>query len=269
MELKEIEERVAASLVIMNSDGFYDFRPTFYNRESRLVLDEACLWLAEGKCTEADLKDAIAIYRADCEVSYIDFRIKVPEPDVAEWKRMNLLFGSPANKRLVPPRDLGMRRAYLQVKTLNAMRLTIDNKQPVSTKLRQQFNWLMVRAAVKSPELLAVAVELESYNPYHKRLSSPPPVNMTQHLEEQTTEEVAPKPQKIFGGPTTVDNSSFESRLPPASVKQTRQAKREPDMAAVFTTRPQAQEIPHELPEEIHEEFAAYCANLYEKTKGN
>lgn len=278
MTLDEIEERVKHSLEALNTpDEIYDWRLTHYNSGAWANLQEGCYFLSEGKIEETTFKVLIKTFRDLSLISYIDFHIKVPEPGVDEFRRMNLLFG-PLDKdvRILPPRDAEARKTYLQEKTLSAMRLSMENKHVISEKIRQQFNWLMIREKNKTPDMLATHLNLENYNAYQKRLAPGPTVVLTQHRGfEGEVEIAAPAPAPMFA-PSTVDNSSFESRLGPTQTKAPRaagvrkQAKINgvPTEITVFPYEPEA-EAPHELPSEIHEEFAAYCQNLYEKDKGN
>lgn len=284
MTLDEIEQRVKNSLEALKR---YDWRITFYNHEAWKNVQEGCFRLSQNTLSELDLKDLIKVFRDRSEISFIDFRIKVAEPGVDDFKRMAYLFG-PLRKdaRLLPPRDEGDRKAYLQLKTLEAMRLTMEHKQIVGEKLRQQFTYLMIRASIKTPEMMAVHLQFESYNPYQKHLTPAPKVVMRNHFVkpeaqpeapapvETTPEPVTPAPAPMFA-PTVVDNSSFESRLAPSTKKSNRGPRRHPQLPPM-NLRPEqivvmdmGPETPHEMPSEIHEEFAAYCQNLYEKAKGH
>lgn len=270
MELREIEERVQATLQGFNAQAeLCDYRPTWFNQKARADLDEACYDLSAGRYGPDELKPFLRAYRDACAISYIDFRIKVSEPGPGEFNRMALLFGPLTNDvRLLPPRDAEAREDYRRTKILKAMRLIMETKQAVSEKLRQQFSWLMVRYKTKPPQMLAVAVEFESYNPYQKRLNPAPGVVMTNHFAEETMQETKPAPEPMFA-PETIDNSAFEARLPATPAK----ASKKP---WVDTYKPTAEPMPvrvtlapHELPAEIHEEFAAYCRGLYEKAKNH
>lgn len=279
MTLDEIEERVKQSLEALNSaEEIYDWRLTFYNTPAWANLEEGCYFLSEEKIAEVTLKELIKTFRDRSQTSYIDFHIKVPEPGVDEFRRMAILFGPLQTEvRLIPPRDADARKAYLQEKTISAMRLSMENKLVISEKIRQQFNWLMIREKEKSPSLLAVSLNFESYNAYHKKLASAPTVTIVQHrgLLEPIA---APAPAPMFA-PSAVDNSGFESRLAPTQVKRSirtmgrpARVRNEMPIAPTGSTHYcdiEQPEAPHELPSEIHEEFATYCQNLYEKAKGN
>lgn len=289
MTLDEIEERVKHSLEALNNqEELYDWRLTFYNTPAWANLQEGCYFLSQGQIEEATFKVLIKTFRDRSLISYLDFHIKVPEPGVDEFRRMAFLFG-PLNRdvRLVPPRDAEARKAYVQEKVLSAMRLSMENKHVISEKIRQQFNWMMIREKVKTPEMLAVHLSLESYNPYHKKLAPCPVVSITQHREIMETEqEQVPAPAPMFKV-EAVDNSSFEARLAPAPVKTPRNKAREraitnypgvektalvngvEQQVVIYPHNEETAALCHELPSEIHEEFAAYCQKLYEKTKGN
>lgn len=278
MDAQEIEERVAASLEALNiPEELYDWRISYYNAGAWANLQEGCYFLSEGKIEEAPLKTLIKTFRDLSQISYIDFRIKVPEPGVAEFRRMANLFGPLRNDiRLIPPRDATARPVYLYNKTLVVMRLVMEHKQEVSPKLRQQFTFLMLRTKERPPELLGVSLNFENYNPYNKRLNPAPAVVLTNHMEEKRyvteAEIMLPTPvvERMFGSSQGVDNSSFESRLPPSHVK----AHRAPGIRKQGKINGVPTEIvvypyegdnllPHELPAQINEEFAAYCQNLY------
>jgi hypothetical protein len=286
MTLEEIEERVKLSLEALNTPKErYDWRLTYYNAEAWTELQEGCFALSEGRATEDDLKALIKEFRDRSELSLIDLHIKVAEPSLDDFKRMAYLFG-PLRKdvRIIPPRDEGDRKAYMQLKTLEAMRLTMEHKQIVSEKLRQQFTYLMLRASIKTPEMMAVHLQFESYNPYQKHLSPAPKVTIRNHFvkpdpqteaptpAEATPAPATPAPAPMFS-PTVIDNSSFESRLAPPTKKAGRGPRTHRPLPPM-NLRPEQivvmdmglEEAPHELPSEIHEEFATHCEELY-KTK--
>lgn len=292
MTLEEIEERVKHSLEALNSPNeLYDWRITHYNAGAWAELQEGCYALSEARISDSQFKDLIRLFRDKSAISLIDFHIKVPEPGKEEFKRLSQLFGVKPDVRLVPPRDEGDRKLYLQLKTLEAMRLTMEHKQIVSDKLRQQFTYLMLRASIKTPEMMAVHLQFESYNPYQKHLSPAPKVAIRNHfVKPEPLPELPPigdptsvptkakciEPSTSMFAPTVVDNSSFESRLPPVTRKSGRGARPHrplPPMALrpeqIVVMDMGREETAHELPSEIHEEFAAYCKNLYEKAKGN
>jgi hypothetical protein len=276
MTLDEIEERVKHSLETLNeAEELYDWRITHFNDLAWLNVSEGCYQLSEGKLSENDLKSLIKVFRDRSEISYIDFHVKVPEPGVDDFQRMVILFGLKPGTRLLPPSNFDDRKTYLQKKILSAMRLTMENKHVVSEKIKQQYNWMMIREKTKTPEMLAVHLNLESYNPYQKKLTPAPAVTLTQHRGfEGTVEIAAPAPAPMFA-PSRVDNSSFEARLAPAPAQATRKKARShpsvplPREIDRVTAVWEKEGAPHELPTEIHEEFAAYCQNLYEKAKGH
>lgn len=277
MTLEEIEERVKHALEALNSpDELYDWRLTHYNSGAWANLQEGCYFASdespqEEKIADVTIKELIKAFRDRSVISHIDFHIKVPEPGKDEFRRMSLLFGLKPDVRLLPPRDEGDRRSYRELKTLEAMRLTIEHKQIVSEKLRQQFTYLMVRTPIKPPELLAVHLKLEGYNPYQKKLSSAPNVNLRNHFVPiEKTVNQAPAPAEPMFGPSSVDNSSFEARLLPTRSQAKRQPTKSPWADTYIPSKePMPIEVTYTPPTEIHEEFATYCQNLYEKAKGN
>lgn len=286
MTLDEIEERVKHSLEVLNSpEELYDWRLTHYSQPAWANLEEGCYWLSEGdpeKMTEATLKVLIKAFRDRCHISYIDFHIKVPEPGVAEFRRMVRLFGLTVtdgyHPRLVPPRDADTRAAYREAKVISAMRLTMEHKQVISEKLRQQFTYLVIRSKVKTPALLAVSLKFESYNSYQKKLDAAPTVALRNHfmptIEDTTSPAPTPAPKEPMFAPMVTDNSSFESRLPPTQARRFPGKKGKvrvnggPLVDATFYPIEPDIDFPHEMPAQVHEEFAAYCQALYEKRGG-
>ena len=290
MNLEEIENRVRDSLVALNSpDELYDWRLTFFNGPAWDDLSEACYELSESKIGEDKLKEHIKLFRDKSEISFIDHHIKVPEPSKKDFERMALLFGPLRNdQRLLPPRNAETRKVYVAQKILAAMRLSMENKQVISDKIKQQYNWLMIRTqnTERTPEMMAVHLQLSDYNAYHKRLEPGATVIMTHHLiqqEQLTDAEALEIVEPMFGSSSFgTDNSSFESRLADVPIKGKRTARERageykthhvPVALGVELARemlnPAKQEAAHELPSEIHEEFAAYCQDLYEKAKGH
>lgn len=274
MTLEEVEQRVSQSLEALNrEEERYDWRLTHYNFSSWESLEEGCYELSEGRATEEQLKALIKTFRDRSQVSYIDWHIKVPEPGVKELARAKLLFDLASDVRLVPPRYEPDRKNYRAEKIVNVMNLTMEFRQHISEKLRQQFHWLMIREQKNlNPEILAVQVKFEEYNPFQKKLSQAPTVTLEYHLseEQKLTKEEAPAP--IGDVPVSVDNSSFEARMAPAPEKAARSPRggRKVTYSPALPPKPEPPpEAPHEMPAEIHEEFAAYCQNLYEKAKGN
>lgn len=269
MNIEEIKARVDKALASFNQEGFsqsYDFRPTHANAESKKLLEEASYNLSEGKINEEQLKLAIKAYRDTCPACYIDFHILALEPGQLEMERIKKLFyGSedfPAT--ILTPVDDSSRRAQVEAKILGVMKLTMEAKQVVSEKLRQQFSWLVVRTKEKSPAMLATSMNFESYNPYQKTLTPALPVSFVRDSEVSAPKELEGSPS-VFSS-TLGDNSDFESRLPQAPTKKKRPSKpsgprREIEQAADVWLSEGAKEAapPHELPNEIHEEFAAYC----------
>ena len=273
MNLEEIEQRVQRSLEALNSpDEIYDWRLTHYNSGAWANLQEGSYFLSEGKIEETTFKILIKTFRDLSFISYIDFHIKVPEPRVEDFRRMALLFG-PLNKelRLIPPRTQEQRAEYLRQKTTDAVRLTIDCRQVISEKLRQQFTYLLIRTKERPLDLLAIALNFENYNPYQKKLLPAPAVVLGYHLneEEETAKRETEENLTTSDAGKTLDNAEFELRLAPTPVKFTKPRSGTGSVAENFRPAPAIAEAPHELPGEIHEEFAAYCQNLYEKAKGN
>ncbi len=279
MTLDEIEERVTNSLGAMNTpEELYDWRLTFFNSHAWLNVQEGCYALSENRLSEADLKSLIGVFRERSEISFIDFHIKAPEPGPEEFDRMARLFGPLRNDvRLLPPRDAKARKAYTQQKILASMRLMMETRQPISEKLRQQFNWMMIRTqnTERTPEMMAVHLQFADYNSYRKVLIPGAPVSLTQHrMEEKDQEATTPAPAPMFPSSFGTDNSDFESRLAPVKVTHRIQNPRPPqkiDLTAAKDWGTVGDVVVslavHELPSEIHEEFAAYCENLYDRMK--
>jgi hypothetical protein len=94
--------------------------------------------------------------------------------------------------------------------------LVIACRQPISEKLKQQFTALVVGTKDKSAELLGMIYEYEHYNEYKKKLTPTPPVQLNYDVAPQSADVGA---DTAFT-PETLDNESFEQRLPPAKPKK-------------------------------------------------
>src|SRR5947207_664765 len=182
-KVEETEARVQAALdsfnhQIINADGVevtlrldrYDYKLTHLNVEANRILQNTIQLYTTGVVAEDAVKQAIREFRDASEVGHIDFNIRVLEPGIREFRRMQLIFGREAGQKLIPARTEAERTMYLQEKIRLALSSALSHRIVVTDKLAQQFAALMAHTKERSPELLKIAVEYETYNPYKRRL---------------------------------------------------------------------------------------------------
>jgi hypothetical protein len=254
-KIDEVSARVDAALVTLTAGGLYDFRPTHYNHEATRRLQNVIQLFASGVVDEAAMKAAIRELCDTSRVSYIDFHIKVPEPGYKDFRRLALLFGREHGVRLIPPRDADERAANYASKVQAVVGLVIACRQPISEKLKQQFTALVVGTKDKSAELLGMIYEYEHYNEYKKKLTPTPPVQLNYDVAPQSADVGA---DTAFT-PETLDNESFEQRLPPAKPARVKPRGFEEIWPVAETVELKPGEG---LP--LHEEFRDFCEQLYE-----
>ncbi len=271
--MSDADERVEAALKsfniqVMVVDGVevtlqldkYDYRVTHFNEEAWRRLKNTVELFKGGVMDEATVKDHIRAFRDLSEVGHIDFNIRALEPSPGDFKRYCRLF-SWEGGRITTSRTPDERRNYLDRKVVHCLQLTMAARQPVSEKLAQQFRGLCARRKEKPPELEAVILEYERYNPYAKKLAEPPTVS----VNYDKPPEAPAIPAETAFVPEPVDNTGFESRQPAHAelkFKPPKQLGFTKPTGEVMVTRPEMIVVARtDLP--VHEDFKEFCEELY------
>lgn len=222
--LLEIKERLANSLSYIENKGGYDLRLNHFNAAVWGELEQGCLLYAEEQCTEEDLLVLIKQYRDLSQVGYLDFNIKVLEPSVDDFKRLQALFNLTEGGRLIPPRTKAERERYLLDKAANF------------ANLRKSFVGLKAQPEVTISGYIPSSDKKETEDKMNERSINP-------------------------GGFT--DNSDFEKTLP-LNTEKLRIPKQTSTTSPTKNVRLEEDIVIDDATVITNSEFAEYCNLLYQ-----